>query len=37
LEWGSGDNSYEKLIMGFAGNGVDGKVEAIQIFVIIVF
>jgi hypothetical protein len=37
LERGSGDNPKEKLVMGFAGNGIDGKVEAIQIFFIIVF
>jgi hypothetical protein len=37
LEGGSGDDTKEKLVMGFAGDGVDGKVEAIQIFLIIVF
>jgi hypothetical protein len=37
LERGSGDNPKEKLVMGFTGNGIDGKVEAIQIFFIIVF
>ena len=37
LERGSGDDPKEKLVMGFAGDGVDAKVEAIQIFFIIVF
>jgi hypothetical protein len=37
LEGGSGDDSDEKLVMGLPGNRSDRKVEAIQIFLIIVF
>ena len=37
LDRSSGDDSDEKLVMGFAGNGVNGKVEAIEAFLIIIF
>jgi hypothetical protein len=37
LNRGSGDDSDEKLVMGFAENRVDGKVEAIEGFCVIVF
>jgi hypothetical protein len=36
LERGARDNSGEKLVMGFAGNGVDGKVEAIEAFLVVI-
>jgi hypothetical protein len=37
LEWSPGDDSDEKLVMGFAGDGGDGKVEAVEVFFIVVF
>jgi len=37
LERGSGDDPYEKLIMGLARDGVDGKVETVQILLKIIF
>ena len=37
LERGARDDSDEKLVMGFAGDGIGGKVEAIEAFLIIIF
>ena len=37
LERGARDDSGEKLVMGFAGDGVDRKVEAIEAFLVIIF
>jgi hypothetical protein len=37
LEGGARNDSGEKLVMGLAGNRVDGKVEAIEAFPVIIF